>query len=238
MKDYNRVGETFITNEGYKVTIIEYLSSTDCTIQFENNTVLKNRQYISLQKGSLKNPYHPSVYGVGFVGEGSHKSKINTVKTKSYKCWGRMLERCYSKKFLDKHRTYRGCSVDEKWHNFQIFGEWFEENYVDGWELDKDILFKGNKVYSLETCCFVPKEINLIFSIKPASLNTKKSKFVAQIAKNNKKKHLGVFPSKEEADIIYNKHKEEQIRQVAEKWRDFLKGGVYNNLINYKWMNF
>jgi hypothetical protein len=75
-----------------------------------------------------------------------------------------MMMRCYSLKWSSKFPTYKDCIVDERWHNFQIFGEWFEENYVEGFELDKDILGKSSKIYSPETCCFVPQEINLMFT--------------------------------------------------------------------------
>ena len=78
-----------------------------------------------------------------------------------------MLERCYSQKTQEKHTTYKECSVSEEWYNFQNFAEWMDKNYnyetMQKWHLDKDILFKGNKIYSPERCAFVPQEINVLF---------------------------------------------------------------------------
>ena len=80
----------------------------------------------------------------------------------AYNCWHRMIERCHNPKYQETCSTYIGCSICDEWKNFSNFFEWYKVNYKDGCELDKDILVKGNKVYSPETCCFVPQEINKI----------------------------------------------------------------------------
>ena len=55
--------------------------------------------------------------------------------------------------------TYIGCTVCIEWNNFQNFAGWFNENYIEGYDLDKDIKVNGNKVYSPVTCLIVtPKE--------------------------------------------------------------------------------
>lgn len=77
--------------------------------------------------------------------------------------WRGMLRRGYSEECKTKHKTYRECVVCQEWHLFSTFKEWFDKHYVEGWHLDKDILVKENKVYSPETCCFVPSEINALF---------------------------------------------------------------------------
>lgn len=56
--------------------------------------------------------------------------------------------------------AYKGCSMAEEWHTASNFKEWFDEHYIEGYELDKDILIPGNKHYSPETCVFVPKQVN------------------------------------------------------------------------------
>lgn len=67
-----------------------------------------------------------------------------------------MIKRCYNQKCLLKDNTYRGCSVCDEWLNFQNFGEWYDENYYEVpnevMDLDKDILHKGNKIYSPDNC--------------------------------------------------------------------------------------
>ena len=81
-------------------------------------------------------------------------------KTILYKTWFGMIRRCYDPTWIKKHPTYSNVSVCNEWLSLSSFKPWFDENYVEGYALDKDILVKGNKVYSPETCCFVPQEIN------------------------------------------------------------------------------
>lgn len=77
-----------------------------------------------------------------------------------YQAWKGMLQRCYSKKFLEKMPTYIGCSVSEEWLTFSNFKQWMETQDWQGKQLDKDILFKGNKVYSKDTCVFITHMTN------------------------------------------------------------------------------
>ena len=77
------------------VTIIKYRKSCDIDIMFEDGTVLKNVEYSNLKKGSIKNPYLPSLYGVGFFGIGKYNYKDNL---NCYRTWDGMLRRCYDEK--------------------------------------------------------------------------------------------------------------------------------------------
>ena len=78
-----------------------------------------------------------------------------------------MLKRCYDPKYQEKEPTYKGCTVENHLLNFQHMCKWLEENYYEipgeTMCLDKDILCKGNKIYSRNTCIFVPERINLLF---------------------------------------------------------------------------
>lgn len=91
------------------------------------------------------------------------------------KCWLRMVRRCYDDKFHESNTTYLDCDVCEEWLIFSNFASWFKEHYVEGWQLDKDILVDGNRIYSPRTCCFVPIEINSIFTNR-IKYETKKAK--------------------------------------------------------------
>jgi len=110
--------------------------------------------------GNIKDRLHPSVYGVGFIGVGKCAAIVDGKSQKSYKVWQSMLQRCYCPIYLSKKPTYIGCSVDVIWHNYQNFASWFEENYIDGLQLDKDIKIDGNKVYSSDSCMFVTAKEN------------------------------------------------------------------------------
>ena len=134
-----RNGQEFIKpNTQEKFKIIDYIDSRNVTIQFEDGTVVKNRTYQNIVKGEICNPYHKSVCGVGYFGVGKYNSKINY---KAYKTWDSMIKRCYSEKEQEKCPTYIGCFVNERWHNFQNFAEWFcaQEHHDKGFVVDKDL---------------------------------------------------------------------------------------------------
>ena len=147
----NRLGEIKTSNQGLLMKIVAYRSTEDIDIQFEDGTIVFNKWYSCFSKGTIKNPNLRNIFNVGYIGVGEYPVKINYKTTISFSVWYGMLRRCYECKSLMRHPTYKDVTVCEEWHNFQNFAKWFEENYVEGWVLDKDILSKGNKIYSPET---------------------------------------------------------------------------------------
>lgn len=242
-KPVNRVGEIHITNQGYKVEIIEYFGWDNCTIRFEDGSIVKNRQYTAIVDGRINNVAHLSKYNVGYNSGGKYKAEIRNVSTKEYTVWDGMLRRCYNEKERNKFPSYKDVTVCEEWKDFQNFAEWYENNHIEGFELDKDILFKGNKIYSPSTCCFVPREINILFSNSlkttrtyPLGVHyeTRSGKFVAQIHIHKKSKFLGRFNTPEEAFEVYKIAKEKRIKEVAEKHKHQITEACYQALINYQ----
>lgn len=237
MAKLNRVGEKYTTNEGYIVEITEYNSNSDVEISFDSGCKIKC-QFVSVLKGSIKNPYHKSVCGVGFLGEGVYKSSINKIETKSYKHWRVMLQRCYNEKAQERRKNYKDAIVCEEWFNYQNFAEWFEENYVEGWQLDKDILVKGNKIYSPETCCFLPLEINIQFTNKTnrklSGVVKRKNSFLCQVGINGKRVYIGSYKTEDEAIYNYRIVRENYIKSLADKYKQQLNSQVFNILINFK----
>lgn len=237
----DRTGEKWVTNEGYTIEIIEYFNSKNCTIQFEDGTIIKNINHSNIKKGNVSNPYHKSVLGVGYFGVGSYKAKIDKKHTNNYLVWRSMLVRCYDKGYHKRKPTYKGCTVNERWHNFQIFAEWCENNFKKGFELDKDVLCKDCKNYSPETCCFLPSEVNIIFAKSnstrgkyPIGVGELRGKFQANIRINGKQVYLGLFDTPEEAFQAYKVAKEAHIKEVADKWKDQITEKVYQALIKYQ----
>ena len=114
----------------------------------------------SIRKGAVKDPYNPSTFGVGYLGFGTHKANSRRVRSTAYVCWHNMIKRCYCDKYKVKQPWYTECTVCEDWHNFQTFADWYYENYIEGFELDKDIKVFGNKVYSPRFCQFLHPTIN------------------------------------------------------------------------------
>lgn len=158
----------------------------------------------------------------------------------AYREWYNMIVRCYSK---SKPSNYKDCTVDKRWHLYSNFKPWFDEHYVEGWQLDKDVLFKGNRIYSPDACCFVPQDINgLITRHKKAQgmpsgvkkTGYKNTRYTASISKYGRKIYLGVFDCIEEAFNAYRCVKEKHIKELADKYKDRLESRVYQALYNYK----
>lgn len=178
------------------------------------------------------------VYGVGI------NDMISARKHPALSHWRDMLGRCYNEKMIQKEPTYKDCSVCDEWLTFSNFAKWFDENYVEGYEIDKDLLIKGNKVYSPETCCFLPHKINqaltnrrLHRSATPIGIHiTKSGKFHAQCSIEGKLYHLGTYSTLEEAFLAYKKTKEDYFKVLAEKY--FKEGRiterVYRALLDYR----
>ena len=150
-----QVGEIHETSNYGTLEVVEYINSNKVGIKFIVTGYKRYTTAQNIRKGQVKDSFIPIVYGVGYMGDGPYKSSINKIKTKVYNTWNGMLERCYDPASLIKCPTYTGCSVVKEWHNFQVFAAWFTDNYIEGYDLDKDIKVKGNKVYGPDTCMFV-----------------------------------------------------------------------------------
>lgn len=160
----------------------------------------------------------------------------------AYRRWRHAMVRCYSKDYLSRFPTYIGCSVCEEWRYFSNFKKWFDTHYVDGWCLDKDILVKGNKIYSPQTCCFVPNEINTSLnkckngrgSTDIIGVSYRRGKYIARLSEFGKCKQIGVFDDKIDAFNAYKKAKEKYIKKLADKWKGQIEPRVYEALYNYE----
>lgn len=246
-KKIDRTGEVGVNKNGERMTIIRYGGALDIDVQFDDGTIVEHRRYGAFLKGEIKNPMTPSVYGIGYFGIGEFKSKDENGKhTKCYNTWKDMHKRCYDPKLHEKEPTYKGCTVCKEWNNYQNYAIWHIENYYEvGNErmmLDKDILCKGNKVYSPDTCVFVPVSINSLFTKRdnergeyPIGVRKKGNKFEARLSKGiGKQIHLGYFDTPEEAFLAYKQAKEAYIKEVAEEYKDKIPYRLYEALINYE----
>ena len=166
-----RLGLSFVNKYGELYTITKYNNANDIEVTFENGCIV-HTAWRSCKDGNTRSPYAKTVFGVGFFGEGKHKSRLdgNSKQTKEYCLWKRMMQRCYDKTELERHPTYGKCKVYTRWHNFQLFCEDLPkiENYElwlnnNGYSLDKDLKQQDleYKIYSLETCIFIKNEDNL-----------------------------------------------------------------------------
>ena len=241
----NRIGETRIMNCGKLATIVEYNDYINVMVKFNHNDELAKCRYAEFKNGEVKSHFSPTVYEVGIVGY--ETTTINGKKIKSYSCWKSMIQRCYSEKYKEKHPTYKDVTCCEEWKYYKNFKEWYNENYYEvndeRMEIDKDILHKGNKIYSPETCCIVPHKINELFvkSDKrrgnlPIGILSYKNKFRVQcnLGEKKKQKHLGVYDTIEEAFEVYKKYKIAFIKEMAESYKNKIPIKLYKAMLNWQ----
>lgn len=239
-KPINRVGEVYSLNQGYTAKILEYDSYNTYKILISDGTILENLQYNQIKKGTVENPNHRTVCDIGYIGIGKYSLKDLFGENTNYSItWKNIIRRCSKKP--KENVTYHDCLISKEWECLQNFAYWYETNYKEGWHVDKDILVKGNKVYSSETCCFVPQEINNLFTLRsnyrgalPIGVHKVGNKFKAQISRYGVRIPLGDFDTPEEAFYTYKIAKEEYIKEVANKWRGQITEECYWALMNYK----
>lgn len=191
------------------------------------------------------------------VNDWNQSTYIKGKPIREYELWSGMIKRCFSLKYKESRKTYTDVSCCDEWLSMTkfIIDVSGLENYnrwlSGGWCLDKDILIKGNKKYSIDTCCFVPKEINSLFT-KSNSLrgelpigvqkidyskyhkNMKSNvAYRVQLWLNGKRRTLGHYQTVSDAFNAYKQAKELEIKRVAEKWKGLISENVYLAMVNY-----
>ena len=226
--------------------VLKYNDSTDVEVRFLKTGYETVTQLGNIRNGKVKDPYSPSVYDVGISGA-KYPISEGGVETKEYALWKSMLRRCYSDNFKKKRQTYIDCKCSENFNNYEYFYEWCQNqigfNNKD-WHLDKDLLIKGNKVYSEDSCIFIPQDINLLLTKCTASRGkhligvhwhkTRKA-FRATVNKNKgKQEHLGLFKTELEAFNAYKQAKEAFVKEQANKWKGKVDDRAYEALMSYE----
>lgn len=164
------------------------------------------------------------VYGVGV--NDSQYSVSAVIDGKKAMCpiyskWRHMLGRCYDDGVQKKQPTYIGCTVCSDWLNFSSYLRWYDNNHIEGFDVDKDIKIKGNKHYSPNTCLFVSRGVNSLLtdcgSLRgdyPIGVSYRKDNgmFRSRVNSGDRSINLGQFDSAEKAHYAYKIAKNEQIR--------------------------
>ena len=263
MQKIDRTGEVEVSNEGCVMKIVEYSDANDIIVEFQDEHKYRvHTQYSNFKKGKCKNPFFASVYGHGYLGVDKNGDVSKTYESKDGKNvhtwehnkWQGMLQRCFDNKLKDRYPTYKDVTCCDRWLCFANFLEDFEilkQEY--SWDndkklnLDKDILNKNNKIYSLENCVLVPDWINNLFIKRDAnrgdcpigvSYHKRDRKYQAQCNINGKKTSLGYYNTIEEAFNAYKIAKEQEIKRIAD---DCVSKGyitkdsrLYNAMISYQ----
>lgn len=242
-------GKVFSTKNNGDLVVIECKRRDRVVVKFIDTGYVKTTHLHLILEGKVKDRLKPTVYGVGVVGDESCVE--NGVVLKEFKLWSSMLQRCYDKELKKNYPSYESCTTEPFFNSFTNFKGWCRNQVGFGskdengnhFALDKDILIKGNKIYSPETCCFVPNEINNLLSPNKVrrgsnpigvSFHKRDEKYEACLNAGSSRRYLGRFMSAEEAFYAYKQAKEVYIKQVAEKWKNKIDHRVYVALMKYK----
>ena len=243
-------GSVFKTKLYGDLIITKYINHKEVYVKFLDTGYETKAYFGNIKKGIVRDRSVPSILGVGIVGD--EVTKVNGNLLKEYILWQALLRRCYCDKFHVKCPTYKDCSVSDNFKYYPYFKEWCNNqigfNVLDDkgnhFELDKDLLIKGNKVYSEDTCCFIPREINvaLIYNQTkkgnhPIGVSYSKvnNKFVVYVKKGEgSREYLGYFEDASVAFLAYKASKEAYLKELAKKWKDKIDPRVYEALIGWE----
>ena len=250
MKEY--LQEEKYNNQGCLMKIVEYNKSNDIVVEFQDKHKTRVRTiYANFKSGSIKNPYYPSVYGVGIIGT-KYPRSTNCRNIKEYESWRQILRRCFDNELKDRQPTYNNVTCCKEWLNYENFYEWLHsqsnfDKWYEGkrWAVDKDIFVKRNKIYSPENCCLVPQNVNCLFLKReaergryPIGVSYKENEGFVAACNNpliNRREELGCYSTSEKAFVAYKNHKEDIIKQVAKI--EYGKGNItkecYEMMLNY-----
>lgn len=185
---------------------------------------------------------------VGIIGVGIMDvpvDKHNRKEYRKYVLWKNMIIRSNDPKYQSKHPTYKGVTVCEEWLTFSLFKKWLDDpvnGYQSSYHLDKDIIVKGNKIYSPEKCCFVPPEINALFTKRqrlrgthPIGVTFDGIAYISTLSTLKGPKYLGYYHNDKDAFYAYKQAKEQYIKELAES---YFKEGKITERVNQALMKY
>ena len=216
-----RLGEERLNKQGCLMKIVEYNKSSDIIVEFQDKRKAQIKStYKEFVKGSIKNHYHPTIYGVGMRGN-KYPARPNGKVCREYYTWKNMLYKCYSEEYKEKYNTHHEAVCCEEWLCYENFYEWIHkqsnaENFLRGnnWILNRKIIDKDNEIYSPDYCCLVPQNVHRLFM----------------------EQDLNMEYATESVLQKYKEYKEKQIKKVAQE--EFANGNIseqcYNAMMKYE----
>lgn len=237
----SKIGNVVQNKQGCEAIIIEKskLRKGYYLLEFVDKYAYKTEVSITnIKRGSFKNLYHKNVCNVGFLGDGEYNDeKYRHIRI----IWNAMLNRCYG-----KNKAYKNVTVCEEWHNFQNFAKWCTINYKEGYELDKDLLSSESTLYSSNTCCFIPRKLNIQirnnFCGEGYIYNKINKNYRVYFYIDGKMKNIGSYKTVKEAKLYYIKYKEIELYKILNEWQNVidsylvckLKEKIEDYIINFK----
>jgi len=239
------IGEIYKNTNGLPFKIVEYTDASNVKVEFESG-YMTTCTLQRVREGNISDNLSPSRFK-GYLGTLQGIEVKNVAKTKEYAHWSSMLARCFCEEYRNKYPTYEGTMVCDEWLNFTVFAKWCREQpeFLLGHKvfLDKDILNKGNKLYSTETCTFVPHDVNTLFTKADASRGkypigvsycTTRNVITACVRIDKRTKYLGRFESATDAFYAYKKAKESYIKEIADKFKSVISKECYLAMYKYE----
>lgn len=167
------------------------------------------------------------LFGVASTESSKYKIRSNGKKTLEYQIYENMVARCYYPKTA-RYESYGGCGVRicEEWLEFHNFAEWCEDNYIEGFFLDKDILSEDGMLYSPEDCCFLPRELNNLFVLGHRGINKEVNEGLPSGVFRHKNKFYGRYKNQKKYfdDMVSARNYVWSIKyEVCKKWVEFYK---------------
>lgn len=240
------VGSIYRTNNDGDILVLDIVNAFKVRVLFLEYPCEKWVRASNILIGGIRNPIRPNVCGVGYLGIGSHRAKINYQPNPVHQVWHDMLKRVYRPRTPTEKRAYDGTSVHPHWHNFQNFADWYQSKTCliseVRWHLDKDLLIPGNRVYGPETCCVIPDHVNELFTDHavargslPLGVARHGNRFQANISESGQNRRIGTYPTIREAQLAYWSAKFHVIRQAALTYWNYIPELLALRLINFGW---
>ena len=230
-----KIGDTNYNHQNCLMKIVDYIDCNTVIVEFQDEYLYRTKtRYERFISGCVKNPFAPTVCSVGIVGNKYPIHDDNKKIIREYNVWSAMIKRCFDENPKGKLLRYKDVACCAEWKLFWNFYEWLhEQENFDYWlshkdaQIDKDILSKGNKIYSPETCLLVPHCVNLLFrdysnarkTTLPVGVYEHRDRYMAYYCKR-----LGFYDTLEEAFQAYKAAREAHIKEVAE--REYQKGTI------------
>ena len=242
-------GRVFKTNKCGDIVVINYFNASNVIVQFLNTGARTKTCSGDILNGYVKDVFSPNIFNKGYLG--CHDATVTRKnRPESYNVWWDMIRRCCCETYKRKKPRYMSSVVDTRFESYFNYRSWCEKQIGFGckdekgrpFALDKDILIKGNKVYSEDTCCFVPQEVNSLFVKSNArrgeclvgvTYRKDRKKYKAGMNNTEGSSFIGHFDTELEAFQAYKQAKESKVKEVAELYKDRIDPRVYEALMNY-----
>ena len=227
------------------MTIVQYINANKVLVEFTATGHQTWTSWRNFKRGCIKDPLAKDIYGVACFGDGAYDSN-----NPAYRRWFDMIRRCYDPEWLKKAPTYEEASVCDEWLNYQNFAAWYEEHQPSeqDWHLDKDLISGKSKIYSPDTCVFLPLELNMLISKNEAIRgelpmgviedDKRPGTYISRLTNNiglTDKTYLFYksFNSIEEAFNAYRNEKLKWVRIQADRFKSKLEPKAYEALLRW-----